>query len=162
MASGVAADTVTGAQRSELMFEGMWRTRRLARRTRRTWPILVAVLSAPGCNETGPETFSVHGTWTGSVAEPVIELEMVLIEQGDAMIIGFAEMTSVPTGTVQGEVSGARDGADVTVTLDVDGVIVAGSVVFEGSFEDEDTLAGTISSGLLAGSFDITLLRKPV
>jgi len=115
-----------------------------------------------GCNETGPEVFSVHGPWTGSVTQLELELEMVLIEQGETAVVGFAEMSSPTTGTVQGEVSGSLHGPDVNLTIHIEGVMVAGAIVFDGSFEGENTITGTLSSGLLAGSHDISLQREGI
>ena len=138
------------------------KTFRLSHRIKVAGLTFALAFSSFGCNVTEPETFSVHGKWTGSVAELELELEIVLIGGEETGITGFAEMRSLPTGEVAGEVSGSQEGADVEFTIEIEGAIVAGSIVFEGSFQGENTMTGTLSSGLLGGVWPMTLEKAEV
>lgn len=119
-------------------------------------------VTALGCNSDDSEAFSVDGSWQGSVAEAEAEITMALIKQGKNGIAGTAQVTAPPEGQVAGTVSGTKDGADVTFTIEVNDVIVGGSLVFEGAFQSDDVMSGTIDSGILGGSFSITFQRQGV
>ena len=126
-------------------------------------PILLGLtLGLSGCNSTGPGDPSITGSWFGTITEAALELDLTLtlIAIGDDGIEGFAEITSLPTGTVQGDVTGSISGQDVTFTIEIEGAAVGGSVVFEGAFEDDATLSGQLSSGLLGGDWPITLEKQ--
>ena len=112
----------------------------------------LAVL-ALGCNSDDSEPFSIDGIWTGSVAEADAEMSLVLIKEGKNGIAGSAQVTVPPEGQVPGTVSGAWKGKDVDFTIHVDEVSLGGSIVFEGAFQSEDVMSGTVDSGILEGTF---------
>jgi hypothetical protein len=126
------------------------------------WPSLAVCLfvMALGCNSDGGEAFSVDGSWQGSVAEAEAEITMVLVKQGKNGIAGTAQVTAPPEGQVSGTVSGTKKGAEVGFTIEVDDVIVGGSLAFDGAFQSEDVISGTIDSGILGGNFAITFQRQ--
>lgn len=144
------------------MAHSQMKTTRLSHRIKVAGLTLLLTVSSFACNATEPETLSVHGKWTGYVAELELDLAMVLIGGGETGITGFAEVSSLSMGEVMGEVSGAQDGADVDFTIEIEGAIVSGSLVFDGAFQGEDTMTGTLSSGLLGGSWPITLEKEEV
>ena len=124
--------------------------------------LLTLTLGLFGCNSTGPGDPSITGSWVGTITEAQLELELTLtlLAVGDERIEGSAELTSLSTGTVQGDVTGSQDGQDVSLTIEIEGAMVGGSVVFEGAFENDATLSGQISSGLLGGSWPITFEKQ--
>jgi len=71
-------------------------------------------------------------------------------------------VTVQPEGLVQGIVSGTREGKDVGFTIGLDYVFLGGSLVFEGAFQSEDVIAGTLDSGILGGTFPITFTRQGI
>lgn len=129
------------------------------RRIRTAAITLGLALVSVGCNSDDSQAFSIDGTWTGAVTEIEFGVTMLLAGQGKDGLLGLADLTSPPTGTIQGDVSGTRKGKDVDFTIEVDDAIVGGSLVFDGAFQGEDTMMGTIDSGLLGGTFNITFQR---
>jgi hypothetical protein len=93
------------------------------------------------------------------VSQLGVELTMTLAKEGKRGIGGVAELTSPFTGPVQGSVSGKQNGMNVHLSIEIDGAAVAGSVVFDGAFQDDDTLTGTLASGLLGGEWPATFHR---
>jgi hypothetical protein len=85
---------------------------------------------------------------------------MVLVKDGKKGIAGTAQVSAPPEGQVSGTVDGTKDGSEVSLTIEVDDVIIGGSIVFEGSFQSEDVLSGTVGSGILGGSFPVTFQRQ--
>ncbi len=140
----------------------MMKTRAFSHRLRTAAITSGLLLVSTGCNSVDPDPFSIHGSWVGGVTELEVVLTMVLIGQGENGIIGSAEMTSPTAGTVQGSVSGTRDRNDVNLTIEIDDAIVGGSLVFDGAFGGEDTMTGTLDSGILGGSWPITFQREQV
>jgi len=118
------------------------------------------VVLALGCNSDDSDSFPITGTWEGSVPEADAEFTMLLSKQGKDGIGGTAQVTAPPAGQVPGTVSGTLDGADVTLTISVDEVMLGGSVVFEGAFQSDDVMSGTVDSGILGGTFPITFQRQ--
>lgn len=138
------------------------KTRAHSLRSRTAATAVALLFASSGCNVVDPDPFSIHGTWVGEVSEVEAVLTLVLIPQGDDGVLGLAELTSPTIGTVQGNVSGTLDGDDVYLTVEIQGAIVAGSLVFDGAFDGADNLTGTVDSGLLEGSWPITFQREPV
>ncbi len=131
------------------------------RPTARLLPLILGVaLAALGCNSDDSESFSVDGNWHGSVAEAEAEITMLLIKQGKNGIVGSAQITIPQEGEVPGTVEGFQKGRDVNFTIDVDAVFVGGSLAFEGVFESDDVMTGTIDSGLIGGTFPVSFLRQ--
>jgi hypothetical protein len=120
---------------------------------------IVLALASLGCNSEG-DSFTVDGTWAGSVAEADADITLVLTGQGKNGIAGLAQVTTPPEGTVPGTVSGTRKGKDVDFTIGIDDVIVGGSLVFDGAFQSDDVISGTVGSGILGGTFSITFQRS--
>ena len=114
------------------------------------------------CNSDPSESFIIDGTWAGTVPAVEFEMTLILAGQGKDAIVGSAQVTAPPEGAVQGTVSGTMTGKDVDFTVEIDEVIVGGSVVFDGAFQGEDTLVGTLDSGILGGTFAVTLQRQGV
>jgi len=137
------------------------RVRVLSRRAGAAAITVCLVLVGLGCNSDA-ETFSVDGTWAGTVSEADAEITMVLSGQGKNGIAGLADVTVPPEGLVQGIVSGTREGKDVGFTIGLDYVFLGGSLVFEGAFQSEDVIAGTLDSGILGGTFPITFTRQGI
>ena len=133
-----------------------------SRRSKVAGLTLVLALLSSACNATAPEDFSIHGTWSGSIAELALELTMVLVGRGEVGILGIAELSSLATGMVHGEVSGTLDGTDVDLAIELGGAVVAGSLVFAGTVQGTDAISGTLSSGLLGGSWPIEFRREEV
>jgi len=114
---------------------------------------------ALGCNSDDGDSFSVDGNWEGFVSQADAEFTLLLFKEGKKTVGGSALVTVEPAGQVSGDVNGTLDGADVTFTIEIDDVIVGGSVVFEGSFESDDVMKGTVDSGIIGGTFPITFQR---
>ncbi len=121
--------------------------------------LLVVVLSY-SCDFGGPGVPNVDGRWVGSVPEVELELTLNLLGQLQNKIIGVAQLESPAIGRVQGNISGTQDKMEVLVTIEVADGRVGGSVVFDGAFEGKKTLSGTVDSGLIQGSWPITLSRE--
>lgn len=126
------------------------------------WALVGLILGAGACNATSPETPAIGGTWRGAVAAQELDLEVVLnlVDVGRGDVQGVGELSSIRFGTVEGDVSGFVDGLEVDLTIEIEGVIVAGSVVFEGVFEDDRTILGQVSSGLIGGQWALTLEKQ--
>jgi hypothetical protein len=122
--------------------------------------ILASLAFACSSDSTGPKTPVIDGTWTGTVSAPHADVTMWLLDAGDGWIAGAAEVTMEPNGSSQGDVSGVQEGMDVsfTIVLGEEGML-AGSLVFEGSYESVNTLTGTLDSGLIQGTKPITFKR---
>jgi hypothetical protein len=134
----------------------------LRQRLRAAGPALLFIL-AVGCGSdgsTGPEGPPIDGTWVGSVSQLGVGLTLILAREGKRGIAGGAQFTSPFTGPVQGSVSGRQDGVKVHLAIEIEGAAAAGSVVFDGTFQDDDTLTGTLASGLLGGEWPSTFLRE--
>ena len=115
---------------------------------------------ALGCNSDDTEAFSINGTWTGEVVEADTEFSLLLIKDGKNGIDGTALVTAPPEGQVPGTVHGAMEDDEVTFTISIEEAVIGGSIVFEGAFQSEDVLFGTVSSGILGGSFPVTFQRQ--
>jgi len=113
-----------------------------------------------GCNSDDSEAFSIDGTWAGTIADADAEITMVLVKEGKNGIVGTAKVTSPPEGEVSGTVDGTKDGSEVDFTIEVDEAFVGGSLVFEGAFQSEDVMSGTVDSGILGGTFQVTFQRQ--
>ena len=124
-----------------------------------TFGIALATL---GCNSDDSEAMSIAGTWLGTIAEADAEFTLILVDEGKKGIAGTAQVTAPPEGQVSGAVDGTRDGDQVGFTIEIDDAIVGGSIVFEGQFQSEDVLSGTMSSGILGGSFPVILQKQGV
>ena len=94
------------------------------------------------------------------MAEAEAEISLVLVKNGKKGIAGTAQVTAPPEGQVAGTVSGQKDGDEVTFTIEIDDAIVGGSLAFEGAFESDFVISGTIDSGILGGTFPVTFQRQ--
>jgi len=131
-------------------------------RTRAVVVVLGLAVMAVGCNSDDSEAFSVDGSWQGSVTEADVEITMILVGQGKGGVAGTAQVTAPQEGQVPGVVTGTKEGKDVAFTLEINEAIVGGSLVFEGAFQSEDVMSGTLDSGILGGSFPITFQRQGI
>lgn len=120
------------------------------------------VLLTLGCNSDDSEAMSIEGTWSGTIAEADAEFTLILLDDGKKGIAGTALVTAPPEGQVSGTVDGTKDGDEVDFTIEIDDAIIGGSLVFEGEFQSEDVLSGTMGSGILGGSFPVTLQKQGV
>jgi hypothetical protein len=119
------------------------------------------ILASFGCNSED-ESFTINGTWTGSVvsvAEPPVDISMTLIGGGNNVIVGSAQVTVPPAGEAVGAVDGTWQGENVNFTIGLNDPRVAGTLVFEGAFQGDDVISGTIDSGLLGGTHPVTFQR---
>ena len=130
------------------------------RRLGATILVLLSALVPGSCDTGGPEIPNVDGKWVGSVPDLELELTMTLLGQLQDKIIGVAEFVSPALGRVDGNISGTQAGMDVDLSIHLDEPRVAGVVVFDGVFENRKTLSGTVDSGLLQGSWPVTLSRE--
>ena len=121
--------------------------------------LLVALLSY-SCDSGGPSIPDVDGRWVGSVPEVELELTLTLLGQLQNRIIGAAQLESPTMGRVQGDISGVQNGQEISLTIEVADDRVGGSVVFDGAFEGNNNLSGTLDSGLIQGVWPVTLSRE--
>ena len=117
-------------------------------------------LASVGCNSDDSGSFSIDGQWEAAITGADAEIALILTGEGKNGIAGLADVTAPPAPLVQGDVSGTRKGKDVEFTIEVNDVIVGGSIVFEGAFQSEGLIIGTMDSGILGGTFPASLQRQ--
>jgi hypothetical protein len=122
--------------------------------------LLVFTLSAAACDFGGPDVPDISGTWLATVPAADVDLTMVLMKLSETDIIGSADLVFASDDTAAGNVSGLREGLDVELTIHVSEAAAAGSIAFSGAFRGDDTLEGSLSSGLLGGSHSVTFRRR--
>ncbi len=121
--------------------------------------LLAMTLFLGACDSNGPKTPTVEGTWSGTIGEPDVDVNMFLLEEGQTTVTGSAQVIFPSTGATDGQVAGTRDGTSVTLTIEIDEAMAGGSIVLDGELDGEDTLTCTASSGLLGGEFPVVFQR---
>jgi hypothetical protein len=120
---------------------------------------LAMTLFLGACDSNGPKTPTLEGTWSGTIAEPDVDVNMFLLEEDQNTVTGSAQVIFPSTGAGDGQVNGTRNGTSVTLTIEIDEVMAGGSIVLNGELEGDDTLTCTASSGLLGGEFPVVFQR---